>query len=70
MTLLIAQLYQRRAQVATHRTALEQMVGALDDEKSKASVELAMATAELAWLDSTLKRLSQQPLFMEVVESN
>ncbi len=72
---LIAQLYQRRAQVATHRTALEQMVRALDGGTSSSQrlalgYGLSMATAELAWLDSTLNRLSQQPLSMEVVESN
>jgi hypothetical protein len=29
-----------------------------------------LATTELTWLDSTLNRLSQQPLPMEVVKSN
>ena len=72
---LIALLYQRRAQVATHRTALEQRVRALDGGTSSGQrlalgYGLSMATAELEWLDSTLNRLSQQPLPMEVVESN
>jgi DNA-binding PadR family transcriptional regulator len=72
---LIAQLYQRRAQVATHRTDLEHMVKELDDQISSGQrlaldYGLALATTELAWLDSTLNRLSRQPLPMEVVESN
>jgi DNA-binding PadR family transcriptional regulator len=72
---LIAQLYQRRAQVATHRTDLEHMVKELDDQTSSGQrlaldYGLALATTELAWLDSTLNRLSRQPLPMEVVESN
>jgi len=71
---LIALLYQRRAQVATHRTALEQTVRALDDETNSGQrltldYGLALAATELAWLDSTLNRLSRQPLPMEVVES-
>ena len=31
---------------------------------------LALAAIELAWLDSTLNRLSQQPLPVEVVQGN
>jgi hypothetical protein len=72
---LIAQLYQRRAQVAVHHTALEQTVGALDEgissgQRLALDYGLAMATAELGWLDDTLNRLSQQPLPVEVVEGN
>jgi PadR family transcriptional regulator AphA len=72
---LISQLYQRRAQVATHRADLEQMVQELDDQTSSGQrlaldYGLALADSELAWLDSALNRLSRQPLPMEVVESS
>ena len=30
----------------------------------------AVAMAELAWLDHTLERLSEQPLLMEVTQGN
>ena len=62
---LVAHLQQRRNQVTAHHIALEQTVKALDHA-------LALPTAELAWLDSTLKRLAEsalQPPPMEVVKS-
>jgi PadR family transcriptional regulator AphA len=60
---LITQLYQRRAQITAHLAALEQNPGALDrraDLGKHLALDygLALATAELAWLDSTLERLS------------
>ena len=72
---LIAQLYQRRAQIAVHRAALEESARIADDGASKGQrlaleYGLALATAELAWLDSTLDRLSKQPQPMEVVRGD
>ncbi|MGD9100264.1 MAG: PadR family transcriptional regulator [Anaerolineae bacterium] len=66
-TMLIAQLHQRRAQVATHRTELEKANRIPDDKtdlRQRLGLEygLALATAELAWLDSALNQLSQQTL--------
>jgi len=63
---LIAHLQQRRAQVATHRGALERAAKAMDEridvgERLVLDYGLAVATAELAWLDSTLARFSQPP---------
>jgi DNA-binding PadR family transcriptional regulator len=60
---LIAHLQQRRAQVATYRATLKQTVWAADEKtdlKQHLALDygLALATAELAWLDSTLNRLS------------
>jgi len=64
MTGLIAQLHQRRAQVATHRAALKQLASALGDGKDlgqRLSLEygLALADTELTWLDRTLESLVQ-----------
>jgi DNA-binding PadR family transcriptional regulator len=71
---LIAHLQQRRDQVTAHYAALEQTVGALDEEADLKRLALdyglALATIELAWLDSTLNRLFQQPLPVEVVQGN
>lgn len=68
---LIAHLQQRRSQVAVHHAALVQIAGAPDEEtglEERLALDYgrALATAELAWLDSTLDRLLQ-PLPMEVV---
>lgn len=70
---LIAQLYQRRAQIVAHRAALEKNPRPEDDRANsgqRLALEygLAVANAELAWLDSTLDRLSQQPRVLEVVQ--
>jgi hypothetical protein len=70
---LITQLYQRRAQIAAHRTALEKSSKLMDDGANSAQrlvlqYGLTLANAELAWLESTLGRLSQQPQAMEVVQ--
>ena len=69
---LIAHLQQRRAQVAAHCATLEQTVNTQDEKTDLGQhlvldYGLALASAELAWLDSTLNRLSQ-PLPMEVVQ--
>jgi PadR family transcriptional regulator AphA len=71
---LIAHLQQRRAQVAAHHTVLEQTVTVLDErvdlQRLALDYGLALATTELAWLESTLSQLSQQPLPMEVVQGD
>lgn len=72
---LIAHLQQRRSQVAIYQVALKEMVESLDGTMDSGrrlafGYGLALATAELAWLDSTLELLSQQPLPMEVVKGN
>jgi PadR family transcriptional regulator AphA len=69
---LIAHLQQRRSQVAVHRDSLEQTVKTLDGTKDCGQrltfgYALAMAMAELAWLDTALEELSHQPLPVEVV---
>jgi PadR family transcriptional regulator AphA len=71
---LIAHLQQRRAQVTAHQLALEQAAGAVDadanlGERLTLDYGLTVATAELAWLDSALARLSQQPVPAEAVRS-
>jgi DNA-binding PadR family transcriptional regulator len=72
---LIAQLYQRRSQIAAHRAALEKNAipkadGANSGQRLALEYGLALANAELAWLDSTLDRLSRQPQAMEVVKGD
>ncbi|MDY6875624.1 MAG: PadR family transcriptional regulator [Chloroflexota bacterium] len=72
-TEMIAHLQQRRSQVAAHRATLKQIVEALEgtmDPGQRLTFDygLTLATAELAWLDSTLRQLSQQPLSVEVVK--
>jgi hypothetical protein len=64
---LVAHLEQRHAQVAAHQLALEQTAQAMDDdmdlgERLALDYGLAVAAAELAWLDRTLARLSEGPL--------
>jgi DNA-binding PadR family transcriptional regulator len=70
---LIAHLQQRRSQVATHFATLEQLAEATDGSDNAHHIafdySLALASAELVWLESALKQLSQQPLPMEVVEA-
>ena len=56
---LIAHLQQRYAQVATHQLALEQTAKTMDEsmdlgERLALDYGLAVATAELAWLDGIL----------------
>ena len=71
---LSAHLQQRRAQVATHHARL---VGGLETPGARLNpgqqlardYGLALATAELAWLDITLDRLRDQPPPEEDVQS-
>ncbi len=70
---LIAHLHQRRSQVAAHHATLKRIAEALDGtmdsgQRLAFGYGLTLATAELAWLDSTLEQLSQQPLPVEVVK--
>jgi len=72
---LIAHLQQRRSQVAAHCATLKQIAGVLDGtvdsgQRLTFGYGLTLATAELAWLDSTLKQISQQPLPVEVVQGD
>lgn len=67
---LIGQLHQRRAQVAAHLAALEQTATTWDDNQGlgqQMALEygLALANAELAWLDSALEQLLQRSLATE-----
>jgi hypothetical protein len=67
---LTAHLQQRRAQVCAHRDALDTAVY-VSQAKEKLGQFLAMdyglalATAELSWLDHTLSELSRQPKLEE-----
>lgn len=70
---LLAHLEQRRARVAAQKVNLEQTIeaeGADADlgEHLMLEYELSLAAAELAWLDSTLVRLSQSSLSVETAE--
>lgn len=70
---LIAHLQRRRVQVATHQHNLKQTADAMDEsadlgERLAPDYGLAVAAAELAWLDRTLGRLSQKPLSAEAVQ--
>ncbi len=72
---LIVHLQQRRSQIATHYATLQQItdtLGEVADSRQRLTFEygLALATTELAWLDSKLELLSQQPLPMEVVKGD
>lgn len=72
---LISYLQQRRSQVAIHHATMEQIAGALDETIDSGQhlafgYGLALAAAELTWLDSTLEQLSQQPLPVEVVQGD
>ena len=61
---LVAYLEQRRTQVAAHQLDLEQTAGVIDEgmdlgERLALEYGLAVAAAELDWLDSTLAQHSQ-----------
>lgn len=61
---LTAHLQRRRAQVASHQAELVKMTGALDGGSDPGlllalSYGLALAAAELSWLDVTLQERSQ-----------
>jgi PadR family transcriptional regulator AphA len=63
---LAALLQHRRAQVAEQRAALEKMESAPHGQKDQGQYlalgyGLALATAELAWLDRTLQDLDHRP---------
>jgi PadR family transcriptional regulator AphA len=63
---LRALLQQRRAQVAAHHARLSEGAGSPDGgwnrgERMTLDYGLALAQAELNWLDCTLERLSEQP---------
>jgi len=71
---LLAHLEQRRAHVAAQKVTLEQAIGAEDGvtdlgERLMLDYGLSLAAAELAWLDSTLNRLSRPSLPVEAAES-
>jgi len=67
---LVAHLEQRRTQVAAHQAALDQTATVMDEgmdlgERLALDYGLAVAAAELAWLDGMLAQLSQGPLGAE-----
>jgi PadR family transcriptional regulator AphA len=64
---LIAHLQQRRAQVDDHRAALKRMNDELDGEvdagrRLTLDYGMAIASAELNWLEGMLERLSEEEL--------
>ena len=70
---LRAFLEQRRSQVSEHAVALERATEAMDEggdtgERLTFDYGLSLATAELAWLDRTLARLSQPSPSVEAAE--
>lgn len=72
---LITHLQQRRSQVAAQMVALKQVADEMDgtvDSGQRLTFDygLALAAAELTWLDSTLEQLSQQPLPVKVVKGD
>lgn len=72
---LIAHLKRRRSQVEVQCAALAQVAKGQDEttdlgQHLALDYGLAVANAEVAWLDRTLERLSEQPLPMEVAQVN
>jgi len=71
---LISHLQQRRAQVASHQRALQETAKDVDGmdlgEHLAIDYGLAVADAEMAWLDSTLARLSQPLLSVDAVRDD
>jgi DNA-binding PadR family transcriptional regulator len=70
---LSAYLRQRKEQVAAHQATLSGGLGAPGSKLNQGQqlalgYGLALAEAELAWLDRTLDRLGDQPLSEEVQE--
>ena len=62
---LIVHLQQRRSQIAAHHVTLKQITETLDEmadsgQRLAFDYGLALATVELAWLDSKLELLSHQ----------
>ncbi len=69
---LSAHLRERRAQVANHRKLLAdglQTPGAGLGQQLAVDYGLALATAELEWLEATLDRLPEEPLLEEEHQS-
>ena len=70
---LTAHLRQRHVQVASHRTTLEEMLGEPGEtdpgKRLVCEYGLAMADAELNWLDSALGQLRKEPLPEEDIET-
>jgi DNA-binding PadR family transcriptional regulator len=71
---LIAHLQQRQAQISAHSATLEQATEDLDDganlQRLAASYGLALAKAELVWLERTLNQLASQPLPLEAAHGD
>ena len=72
---LIVHLQQRRSQIGVHYATLKQIMETLDEmadsgQRLTFDYGLALATVELAWLDSKLELLSQQSLPVEVVKGD
>lgn len=72
---LLAHLEQRRLQITKHQADLEKAAKDLDEtsdlgKRLTFDYGLALANAELAWIDNALEQLSQKIPPMEVVESN
>jgi hypothetical protein len=72
---LVAHLEQRHAQVAAHQLALEETAQAMDDrvdlgERLALDYGLAVAAAELAWLDRALAQFSDRPLAAEATRGD
>jgi len=72
---LLEHLQKRRAQVAASQLALAQTAKATDErtdlgERLALDYGLAVATAELAWLDRTLARLSQSSVSVEATQGD
>jgi len=73
-TCLVEHLQQRRDQVAEHQRTLEQNAEEVDEnadlgERLTLDYGLALAMAELNWLDRALTRLSRPPLSVEAAEA-
>jgi DNA-binding PadR family transcriptional regulator len=70
---LVAHLQRRFYRVATHHAALEQMNSDLGEtdlgQRLAVDYGIAIASAELAWLEGLLQRISTQPLPADVQES-
>jgi hypothetical protein len=74
---LVTHLRQRRAQVASKQAALEHIISARDKGSSEQNLApdygLALASAEISWLDKALDRLAlleQQRSPMDVTEGD
>jgi len=72
---LLTHLEQRRLQVATHQADLAKATKDLDDtadigQRLAFEYSLALANAELAWLNNALEQLSQKLPTAEVMKGN